>query len=424
MVEHGAFSLITEIKPGMKPTLVDLLATIEEGRNNVNGLIPFKSFPGIHFARLVILNESIDTAGKTIPDQLVFSTNYDLPANHIDDLVKTAGRGLWQVFSYCNNFPTGAYDAALLKIWLQQNSRGSNVFYVGVGYRSVQQIHDESRLRGEIEKFVDANKTELQGKDAAAIRGNIISHISSREDLKNMLQPSGQASARWLIKHYGRFVLTVLISLVLIVILFPVIFIWIGIIFASELKDKPAATPVTKDHMRELTNRETGMVQAQFSALGNLKPGWIRLQTMVFLLKLTNFMAPYIFAKGRLSGIPTVHFARWLIINEGRQMLFLSNYDGNTESYLTDFINIAAKQLTLLFSHTVGYPKTYLMVFGGAKDASKFLDWAHHNQKITNVWYSANPNVNVKNIFNNSKIRDGLHGNMSEQKTKEWLSLI
>jgi hypothetical protein len=158
--------------------------------------------------------------------------------------------------------------------------------------------------------------------------------------------------------------------------------------------------------------------------MGNLKPGWIRLQTMLFLLRLTDFLAPYIFAKGRLSGIPTVHFARWLIINEGRQMLFLSNYDGNTESYLTDFINIAAKQLTLLFSHTIGYPKTYLMIFGGAKDAKKFLDWAHHGQTVTHVWYSANPNVNVKNIFNNSKIWDGLHGTMSEQKTKEWLSFI
>jgi hypothetical protein len=166
------------------------------------------------------------------------------------------------------------------------------------------------------------------------------------------------------------------------------------------------------------------MVQAQFSAVGNLKPGWFRLHTILFLLKLVNFLAPYLFSKGKLSGIPTVHFARWLIINNGRQMLFLSNYDGNSETYLRDFINIAAKQLTLLFSHTTGYPKTWLMVFGGAKDAKNFMNWARHNQIITNVWYSANKDVTVKNIYNNSKIREGIYSNFTEKEALKWLSLI
>lgn len=158
--------------------------------------------------------------------------------------------------------------------------------------------------------------------------------------------------------------------------------------------------------------------------MGNLKPGWIRLQTIRALLKLINFLAPYIFTKGKLSGIPTVHFARWLIINEGNQMVFLSNYDGNSESYLRDFINIAAKSLTLIFSHTVGYPKTWLMLFGGAKDAKTFMEWARCHQMITNVWYSANKDVTVNNIFNNAKIRKGLYSGMTEQEALKWLSLI
>jgi len=105
-------------------------------------------------------------------------------------------------------------------------------------------------------------------------------------------------------------------------------------------------------------------------------------------------------------------------------MLFLSNYDGNSEDYLLDFIHIAAKQLTLMFCHTQGYPKTRLMVFGGAKDAEGFMAWARYHQIITNVWYSANKAVSVMNIYKNNKIRNGLYGSMTEAEAQKWISII
>ena len=36
------------------------------------------------------------------------------------------------------------------------------------------------------------------------------------------------------------------------------------------------------------------------------------------------------------------------------------------------------------------------------KDAKGFMDWARHNQIITDVWYSANPTLSVKNIYQNN----------------------
>jgi hypothetical protein len=216
------------------------------------------------------------------------------------------------------------------------------------------------------------------------------------------------------------FLLIVLFSPVII----PFVIIWILIMLGHEIVEKDDPDPVTKQHIRELVNRENRIVQAQFSALGNVKPGKFRLATMLFLLRSTDFLAPYLFSKGKLSGIPTVHFARWLIINEGRQMLFLSNYDGNSENYLRDFIHIAAKPLTLMFCHTQGYPKTRLMTFGGAKDAEGFMAWARQKQIITNVWYSANKQVSVMNVYQNTKIRNGLYGDMTETEAKKWLAII
>jgi hypothetical protein len=64
------------------------------------------------------------------------------------------------------------------------------------------------------------------------------------------------------------------------------------------------------------------------------------------------------------------------------------------------------------------------MIFGGAKDAEGFMAWARYKQIITNVWYSANTQVSVMNIYQNNKIRNGLYGNMTEAKAKEWISMI
>ena len=41
---------------------------------------------------------------------------------------------------------------------------------------------------------------------------------------------------------------------------------------------------------------------------------------------------------GELGGIPTIHFAKWALIDGGARLLFLSNYDGSWETYLDDFL--------------------------------------------------------------------------------------
>lgn len=425
MRKHGALSIIAAINPAKRQNLIDILAQVEAGKEDINSSIPFRKMTCIHFARFVVLNERTDTSGHPIPASLAFTTNFDLPLdNHLGQLVEFGGKGLWQVLSCCNNFPQSDYNAAQLHNYLLKNNRKAETFYVGVGGRSVQQIHNEKLLREEIERFVDANHTAFEKKDALYIRGQIVEHVNNKPEFQWAEAPVIATPLFTKVKHYGKLVLAVLIFIVLLPILLPVIILWLIVILIDEMKDKPKKNIVTKQHLRELIKRETGMVQAQFSAMGNLKPGWFRLQTMKLLLGLTNFLAPYLFSKGKLSGIPTVHFARWLIVDDGRGMLFLSNYDGNSETYLRDFINIAGKQLTLLFSHTVGYPKTWLMVFGGAKDAKKFMEWARYHQVITNVWYSANKDLTVKNIFNNSNIRKGLYGTMTEQQALKWLSLI
>lgn len=424
MTQHGAYSMIVNIREGMQQELVTLLQHIDAAVGT-NDIIPFRQIPSIHFARFVILDKCVDIRGNSIRPRLVFTTNYDRPLDgHLHSMVAVAGPGLWRIFSMCEDSPAGKYDAAALEKFLASHNKKAETFYVGVGYRSVQQIRNENVLRNAINDFADSNRRNFQQQPALAVRQQIIDFVHSRPELQWAATPETPASAGWNIRFYGKLILVILLFLLFLPLIIPFVILWMLIMLGHEITEKDDPDPVTNAHIRELVNRETQIVQAQFSALGNVKPGKFRLATMMFLLRSTDFLAPYLFSKGKLSGIPTVHFARWLIIDEGRQMLFLSNYDGNSEDYLRDFIHIAAKQLTLMFCHTQGYPRTRLMIFGGAKDAEGFMAWARYKQIITNVWYSANTQVSVMNIYQNNKIRNGLYGNMTEAKAKEWISMI
>ena len=424
MTLHGALTIILNIKQGMKQQLAAKLAAIDADVDN-NAMIPFGKIGTIHFARLVICDGDPSIPGAPVLDRLVFTTNYDLPLDaHISELLQYAGPGLWDVFSMCDGFLPGAYDQAKLRDFLTKNDTASATFYVGVGNRSVSLIRQENLLHTEVENYLDANRSQLINKSAVDIRKSVIDYVFSQQAFAWAKTPEPGATANWELsrdlKLGGIIVLLVIFSPIVV----PFVIIWWLMMWVIEMSEKDVHCPLDYDHIRSLTERENAIVQTQFSAVGVVKPGKIRYLTMMFLLRMTDFLAPYLFTKGKLSGIPTVHFARWLIVNEGRQMIFLSNFDGNSEGYLRDFINIAAKQLTLMFTHTVGYPKTRLMVLGGAKDANGFMEWARAKQVITNVWYSANPGVSVKNIFHNSSIRNGFYGEMTEAQARKWLQLL
>jgi hypothetical protein len=112
------------------------------------------------------------------------------------------------------------------------------------------------------------------------------------------------------------------------------------------------------------------------------------------------------FNRGELGGIPTIHFARWVITPDGRQVLFFSNFDGSWERYLGDFIEQARRGLNAIWSNTLGYPKTFGLVEGGAEDEERFKSFARNSMHRTRVWYAADPDLSIQNIRDNARIRE------------------
>jgi len=184
MTLHGAITIRMNIKTGMTESVMNLLHQIDNNPND-NPLVPFSKIKSIHFARFVICPEGPDARGNIIPCQLVFTTNYDQPfTNHVEELVNQGGQGLWQIFSLCENFPGGNFNAVSLTDFLRSNNKKPETFYVGVGNRSVNQIRRENELRNDIEEYLDLYRENLVTRDAKQIREEIKRHVFSKPALQ------------------------------------------------------------------------------------------------------------------------------------------------------------------------------------------------------------------------------------------------
>ena len=121
--------------------------------------------------------------------------------------------------------------------------------------------------------------------------------------------------------------------------------------------------------------------------------------------------------QGSLSGITSIHFARWVVIDGGKKLLFLSNYDGSWENYLDDFIDLASIGLTAIWSNTVGFPRSYFLVGGGARGRECCSRHSIRQSQVPSlVWYSAYPDLSVQNIQTNAAIREGLFAPMDADR--------
>jgi hypothetical protein len=159
--------------------------------------------------------------------------------------------------------------------------------------------------------------------------------------------------------------------------------------------------------------------------LVDVKPGLFRRVLLDLVLHAIELRARFEFYKGDLGGIETIHCAHWVVLDGPRpRLLFFSNYDGSWERYLGDFIEEAGGGMTSVWSNTVDFPRARYLLFDGATKERVFKAWTREKQVHTNVWYRATPDISIRNINDNSRLRDGLTSPMSEDEAKEWLRLL
>lgn len=438
MLQHG-LTIIAPIKSGKQKELRELLNFI--GTNiDGNGLIDFYKLTKVHFMRWVVL-PSQTLHGKTVPAQLALSTNFDGDArDHLLELAQVGRKGLKKIYGFCEGFNPDS-DPEAIASYLDARKTPNAAFYKGTTGRTVEQIHQERQLRYAIQNYLQTSNPsqDWSGQSPTDLRREIAGEIVADPDFawakKKYVPP--------FLFRYGRLVLgagvlAVVALLVLgfifqclvtsIVLLALVVFglVWYQVLRDHERKDTANFVPSPRDAERlaDLHTREDYRIQNQITHLVEIKPGWFRLRTLKFVLGAINLLAVVLYNRGNLAGIPSIHFARWAIIDNGRRLLFFSNFDGSWESYLGEFIDRAAIGLTGVWSNGEDFPPTRSLIKEGARRSADFKAWVRAKQIETQVWYSAYKTLTVENINNNTDIRNGITGDLDAEKSASWLQKL
>ncbi|MCX4545536.1 hypothetical protein [Streptomyces sp. NBC_01565] len=424
MAQQIAVTVRAVVPPDRVAEVRDVLA--EANRKGAAGeFIPFAELAGLHFGRLVLVPEGTDHAGEPMPASIVYMGEVDAPLEaHLADLVRKAGGGLGKVFGHCEGYPpAGAPDGARIA-WLRAHSVPSSAFYVNTVGRSLRQIRQEDRLREAIQEFLDERGADLAGADPTAVRTAIQRYVSGRADLAWAHSPPAPPALRWRIREAAHLVAVPLAAIALLPVIVIVLPVWAAVLRWREWRDVPSRERPSRDHVARLAACEDFAAQNPFTAVGLVKAGRFRRATLTGVLFAVDYGVRHFYNRGSLAGVKTIHFARWLFIDDERRVIFASNYDGSLESYMDDFIDKVAWGLNAVFSNGHGYPRTRWLVRDGAEDELAFKHYLRCHQLPTEVWYSAYDTLTTHNLATNARIRAGLFGELGPAETRAWLALF
>ena len=163
--------------------------------------------------------------------------------------------------------------------------------------------------------------------------------------------------------------------------------------------------------------------QNQLVSLTHLKPGWWNYVWLRLTLYVIDVLGRYYFNRGSLGDIPTILSARWVLIDNGRQLLFLDHYSGAWDSYLSEFVDMGAvKGVNAIWTNTFikvrsngkdattayEFPRTNYIFWKGAQNEPAFKAYVRHSQIETLVWYGAYPDLDIVAVNRATALRSGL----------------
>jgi len=110
-----------------------------------------------------------------------------------------------------------------------------------------------------------------------------------------------------------------------------------------------------------------------------------------------------------IGAMPTIHFARWLILRPGQYLqysnvdagrnetvrswlFFTSNFDGQLKDYLREFSVFLGEDVDRIWGNCEGWPE------GGSRSFETYWDYAKRHQIPTHAFYAAYPELSVGRI--------------------------
>jgi hypothetical protein len=387
-------------------------------------LLAFDRLVGLHFARLMLLDDAVSPSGTRVGPSLLYTADLDGPADaHLQALADVSGPGLDRAFSCCTDYPTRP-DPAGRTAWLRAHRVPEAAFYVNTVGRGVSQVRAEARLREGLEAYLDEQRDGLVDLSPAQIHAVLRRHALTDPDLRVGVVPARRPPLWWRARELAHLVAVPAVLLPLLpVIVLALPFVAVALL-VHELRDVPDRQRPDPAAVERLRASEDHVAHNPFAAVGFLKPGLFRAALTRTVLFAISYTVRHVLNRGSLAGVKTIHFARWVYLSPER-MVFLSTYDGSLESYMDDFIDKVAWGLNAIFSNGLGYPRTILLLWRGARDEEPFKNHLRNHQALNHVWWSAYEDLTAINVGSNAAIRRGLaRRRMSDDEARDWLALL
>lgn len=375
---------------------------VPEGRASLTPHIDFPRSRRIHFARFGILTDP-----DRGPDRcrLLFASVYDGDLDaHLSELVSitTDMNALW---SGCEGYAGIAHFAAFIRAHAQE----ADAYYVAFRDETVDSITQAIARRRRAHALQDAADSMAavgeRGETAGAARDAVADAIARFlraapivVDLVRAVVRYGPLevllATRHLTASLDRYTVFRLFNRLTRNRIPPMRAPFSSV---SLERDGPAAAPVASDESPVPPSatppsfREDAVTQNQLTVVTVVDPA--RVTRVRAVLAGVDSYAKRLAPSGSLIGISTIHFVRWLLIDEGRRLMLVSDYDGSWEAYIDEFAEMILSGLDAIWDTSFGVPPD------GARDLPAFKRYLRTHQVPAEAFFAAYPDETVLNIL-------------------------
>jgi hypothetical protein len=433
MTPQSTFMVLATVTPSREAELrrlLDSMNTKPGWMDPANPLVPLGRFENVHFARFVLLQDEtladIEIFGvprRSYPLALAFVGDVDGEGDDfLREAAARAASGLRTIFACCEGFGP---QTDLLG-WMRAKSVASAASYVNWPGRTVKQVQEAAALREALLRHIRddaAGLARLRPREAHAALRRLALADAAAGSLR--LSREAETPFGWWLRNLVHLIAVPLVLLVLSPVLIVVAV--VVLLYLRHLEKTDPALPVDASlkHVLELSALEDHDVTNQFTALGTLKPGRLRLWATRFFFFAIDYTARHLYGRGGLARVRSIHFARWVFLNDSERVLFMSSYDGSHEAYMDDFINKVGFGLNVAFGNGVGWPRTRWLLGDGCSDELRFKEFQRRHQIESQAFYKAYPGLTATDLERNERIRHGVDATyLSDREAREWLALL
>lgn len=398
-------TVLAPIRPGQEDRLRDVLRAIGDditgtrmaatpGRPHID----FLRSRHIHFARFAILNDPDRGPGRV---RLLFASVYDGTLDaHLNELVAITS-DMHAIWAACEAYP----GLAGFPAFVRAHAHEADAFYIAFRDETAESIKSAIALRQRLQDDQDSDPaTAATGSTRRATDPGSVDVLAWLIRAAPIVVDLVRALARFGVRnvYFATRQITASLDRYAVFRLFN----WITLNRMAPLQspyssvaldDRSAIGPLAPgdEVPSDATSvapafREDAVTQNQLTVVTVVDPAGVdRLRAVLAAVdSYSKRLAP----AGSLIGISTIHFVRWLLIDDGRRLMLVSDYDGSWESYIDEFAEMILSGLDAIWGTSYGRPPD------GARDIPAFKRFLRSHQVPSDIFFAAYPDETVLNI--------------------------